>query len=181
MQHWFWGARVWDLVDGAYMGEVHISSCLCCCVEPFQRHYYPGGCDSGQNFGCCWFKRICCVSAWRSACSGRSFCKLTGRWVPCQSRGVPHVWSPAAEALPPTICYICVWEPRPVLNDGILDKPFQGCRVSGLDVVSSRIAKSHHNGRPLHARPCGYGGEYCWGMAVSCVIPDKDWPQRWWR
>ena len=31
--------------DGADMGEVHISTCLCGGVEPIQSQYYPGGCD----------------------------------------------------------------------------------------------------------------------------------------
>ena len=58
MQHWVWRARLRDLGDGEYMGEVHVSSCLCCRIEPLQRQYYPEGYKSGQNSGCCWSKLI---------------------------------------------------------------------------------------------------------------------------
>ena len=135
----------------------------------------------GENYGCCSSKCICCVSAWSSACSGRAFCKLSGKRVACETRGIPHFWSPAAEALPPANCCICVWEPGPVLNVRIRDKPFEVCRVSGLDGVSSRIAKGHYYERPLHARPRRCGCKHCWDMAINFVIPKRDWPQRWWR
>ena len=58
---------------------------------------------------------------------------------------------------------ICVWEPGPVLIDGIREKLLEGRRDSGLDVVSSRIAKSCYYERPLNARPRQYGGEYSLG------------------
>ena len=117
-----------------------------------------------------------------SACSGRGFCKLSGKWVPCQARGVPHIWFSAAEALLTAhCCCICVLEPGPVLKDGFHNKPFDARRDLGLDGVSSRIAKGYCYERPLHARPRPCGGEYCWGMAISCVRPERDWPQRRWR
>ena len=48
----------------------------------------------------------------------------------------------------------------------------------GLDGVSSHIAQGHHYERPLHARRSRCGGEYCWGMAICGVVPERDWPQR---
>ena len=81
VQHRVSGARLRGLGDGADVGDVHISPCLCCGVEPIQRQYYPRGYDSGKISGCCWSRCICCVSAWRSTCSGRSLGKLFGKWV----------------------------------------------------------------------------------------------------
>ena len=114
----------------------------------------------------------------RSACSGTGLCKLLGKWVPFQARGVPHIRSPTDEALPPADCCVCVWEPGPVFNDGICGEPLKGRRDSGLDGVSSSVAKSHHYTQPLYARPSRCGGEYCWGMASSGIIPERVLPQR---
>ena len=136
----------------------------------------PRGYDSRENSGCCWSKFMFCVSAWESACSGRGFCKLSGKWVRCQARGVPHIWSPTVAALTPADCCVCIWEPWPVLNDGVCGEPLEGRGDLELDGVSSGIAKSHHYERPLHARPRGCAGENCWGLAISGIILDKDWP-----
>ena len=70
-----------------------------------------------------------------SSCAGRDFCKLFGKCVPCEARGISHVWSPAIEALHPANCCIRVWEPGFVFHDGVRDKSFEGSRVSGLDGV----------------------------------------------
>ena len=163
-QHRVRRAQLGNLCDGADVGKVHISSCLCCGVEPIQRQYHPGAYDSGKNSGCCRSRCICCVSAWMSACSGRSFCKLSGKWVPCQASGLPHVCNPVAEALPPLDCCICVWEPGAVLNDGIRGKPFERSRGSGMDCVLSRIPKGHHYERHLHLVAIIVG---VWPLVVS--------------
>ena len=93
---------------------------------------------------------LLCLCIWMSACYGRSFCKLSGKWVPCQASGLPHVCNPVAEALPPLDCCICVWEPGAVLNDGIRGKPFERSRGSGMDCVLSRIPRGHRYERHLH-------------------------------
>ena len=142
VQLWVWGARLRDLGDGADMGEVHISTCFCGGVEPIQHQYHFGGYDLGQNSGCCKSRYICCASARGSACAGTSFCKLFGKWVPGEARGTPHVWSPVTEALPPAKCCIRVWEPGPVLNDGVRDKSPEGCRDSGPHGVLSCVAQA---------------------------------------
>ena len=143
----------------------------------WRRQYYPGGYDSGKTSGCFWSGCICCVSAWRSAISGRGFSKLFGKWVPFQAHGVLHVWALAAEALPPANRCICVWEPGSVLSDAICGKPFEGRRDSGLVGISSHFAKGHHDERPIHTKPSRCGGEYCWSKAISAAIPETDWRQ----
>ena len=50
VQHQVRVARLRDLGDGADMGKVHISTCLCCSVEPVQCQYYPGGLLFWPNF-----------------------------------------------------------------------------------------------------------------------------------
>ena len=75
-------------------------------------------------------------------------------------------------------CCIRIWESGPVLNDGVREKPFEGCRDSALIDVLSCNAQGHHYERPLDARTSRCGGEHCWGMAIGGVVPKKDWPQR---
>ena len=116
-----------------------------------------------------------------ATCVGRGFCKLFGKWIPCETRGIPPIWSPAIEALPPANCCILVWEPGPILHDRVRGKSSEGCRDSGLDGVLSCIAQSHHHQRSLHARPCWCGGKHCRGMATGGVVLEGDWPQRRWR
>ena len=105
-------------------GKVHESPCLCCSVEPIQRQYYTGGYHFGEISGSCWSRYICCVSAWRSACSWRSFCELFRKWLTCQARGIPHIWYPVDEALHPADFCVCGWEP--VLNEGNCSEPVEG-------------------------------------------------------
>ena len=42
----------------------------------------------------------------------------------------------------------------------------------------SSVAQGYHSKRSVLARPKGGGGKHCWGMALDCVIPKRDWPQR---
>ena len=161
-------------------GEVHIPPCLCCGVEPIQHQYYTEGYNSGENFGCCWSRYICCVSAWMSAWLGQGFCKLFAKWVPCRARGVKHIWYPANKMLPPADSYICVWEHWPVLNDGIRCEPLERRRDSWLDGISSALWKAVITNHISMPGLVDVVGEFCWGMAISCIIPERDWPQRWW-
>ena len=94
LQHWIRRARIRNLGGVADMGKVHISTSLCGGVEPIQRQYYSGGYHLGEISWCCWSRCICCVSAWGSSCAGRSFCKLSEKWVPCEARRIPRIWSP---------------------------------------------------------------------------------------
>ena len=181
VQHRVWWTRLRNLGAGVEMGKVHIPPCLCCGVEPIQRQYQPGGYNFGQKFGRCWCRYNFCVSAWRCTCAGRGFCKLSGKWVTCEARGVPQIWSPTVEALPPANCCICVWESGPIFDDRICDKPLEECRDSGLDGISPCFAQGHHHERSLHARPSRCVGEHCWGMAIGGVVPEKDWPRKRWR
>ena len=80
VQHWIRGAQFRDLSKGADMGEVHISTCLCCRVERVHCQYNIGGYNFDQISRCCCSQYGCCVAAWRSACTGRGFCRLPGKW-----------------------------------------------------------------------------------------------------
>ena len=171
------GSEIWVMVRT----WSHIPPCFFCGVEPIHLQYYPGGYKSGESSRCCWSRCICCVSARTSACSGRSFCKLFGKWVPCQARRVPNIWSPADEALTPADRCVCVWEPGPVLNDRVCGERLGGRRDSGLVGVSSSVAESHRYKLTLHARPSRCGGKFRWGMDIRGIIPERGWPQRWWR
>ena len=106
---------------------------------------------------------------------------VRGKWVTCEAPGIPHIWSPATEALPPAKCCIRVWEPGPVLNNGVRNKSFEGYRDSGLDGVLSCVAQGHHYEGLLQARPSRCGSEHCWGKVTGGVVPERDWPQRRWR
>ena len=46
------------------VGEVHISTCVCCRAEPIQCQHEFGGYSFGQNYRCCW-SRYCCGVASR--------------------------------------------------------------------------------------------------------------------
>ena len=178
---WIWGAWIRKLDAGAVMGKFHISACLCGGVEPIQRQYYPGGYILGKNAWCCWSRYIRCVSAWGFACSGRGFCKLSAKWVPCEALGIPYFWSRAIEALPPANCCIRVWVPGPIFHDRVCGKSSEGCRDSVLDGISSCIAQGDHHEQSLYTGPCWFGGKHCRCMATGSVVLGRDWPQRWWR
>ena len=81
MQHRVRKTRFRDLGHGADMGEVHISTCVCCRAEPIQCQRNFGGYSFGQIFRCCLSRYCCGVASWGSACACRGFCKLSGKWV----------------------------------------------------------------------------------------------------
>ena len=81
MQHRVRGTRFRDLGDGADMGEVHISTCVCCRAVPIQCQHNFGGYSFGQNLRCCWSRYCCGVASWGSACGCRGFCRLSGKLV----------------------------------------------------------------------------------------------------
>ena len=95
LQHWIWGVQIRNLDDYADTGKAHISTCLCGGVEPIQLQYYREGYLFVKSSWCCWSRYIRCVCAWGSACSGRGFCKLSRKWVPCEGPGIPYFWPPA--------------------------------------------------------------------------------------
>ena len=76
------GARFRDLGHGADVGEVHISTCVCCRAEPVECQHHLGGDSFGQYSGCCWSRcgcsRCCCgVSSRRSSCASRGIRELS--------------------------------------------------------------------------------------------------------
>ena len=177
VQHRVRGTRFRELGHGADMGEVHISTCLRCRAEPVQCEHNLGGYSSGQSSRCCWSRYCCGAASWRSAFACRGFCKLSGKWVSGEAHWIPHIRSAAVEALSSAHCFVCFWEPWPVLPDWVCCEPVERSRNSRLDGFSSSFAQGCHHKWSVYAGPCWCGGEHCWGMALDCVLPQRNWPQ----
>ena len=105
-------------------------------------------------------------------------CKLSGRWVPGKACWIPHIRSAAVEAMPPANSFVCLWEPWPVLPDWICCELVERGRNSRLDGFPSSVAQGHHNKRSVNARASQRGAEPCWGVALDCVLPQRNWPKR---
>ena len=179
LQYGIWRARVRGWVDGAGVGEVHVSPCLCCGVESVWQQSNPRSHHAGEDRGCCWSICLCRFVQWRAACPHRSFCQLLGKWAPCKTGAVPNIRSPIAEALPSADGCVSVGSLDPFSMTEFVVNRLKGAKIRFS--MASRPALRRAIITNDLSTPDWCDGEPCQGIAIGVSITEGDWLQKWWR